>query len=58
VSALDRLGHHCGHGLLPVAGGAAANQRLLNLAFRHPNAYVDHNRADCLAAEARLLKGS
>jgi hypothetical protein len=35
-----------------------ANARLLNLALRHPNARVNHNHADYLAAEKRLLNGS
>lgn len=35
-----------------------ANARLLNLALRHPNARVDRNHADYLAAEKRLLNGS
>jgi hypothetical protein len=40
-----------------VLQATAANTRLLNLALRHPNARVDRNHADYLAAEKRLLNG-
>jgi len=40
-----------------VLPATPANARLLNLALRHPNARVDRNHADYLAAEKRLLNG-
>lgn len=41
-----------------VLPATPANERLLNLAFRHPAARVDRNHADFLAAQERLITGS
>lgn len=41
-----------------VLPATPANQRLLNLAFRHPRARVDRSHADYMAAQARLISGS
>jgi len=41
-----------------VLPATPANERLLNLAFRHPTARVDRNHADFLAAQERLITGS
>jgi hypothetical protein len=39
-----------------VLAATPANQQLLNLAYRHPNARIDRSHADYLAAQARLLE--
>jgi hypothetical protein len=41
-----------------VLPATPANMRLLSLSVRHPNARVDRNHADYLAAAKRLLNGS
>ena len=41
-----------------VLPATAANERLLDLTFRHPGARIDRSHADYLAAQARLITGS
>jgi hypothetical protein len=41
-----------------VLPATPANQQLLNLAARHPDARIDHSPAHYRAAQARLIKGS
>jgi hypothetical protein len=41
-----------------ILPATAANDRLLDLTFRHPGARIDRSHADYLAAQARLINGS
>jgi hypothetical protein len=41
-----------------ILPATAANDRLLDLTYRHPGARIDRSHADYLAAQARLITGS